>query len=209
MKRKLKLHQVVKKLKEKKMNLFTPLDFRRVFDVSNWACRWFIKIHTKEGDFLKLRKGLYMLADHPVNYYLIANRLYEPSYISFDAALSFYGIIPETIYTIISATPKTTRECKVENIRFVYHKLKKGTYTGYKAIKHQDSTILIAEAEKALADYLYFIELKKRNFSYERLNLKKIKKSKLVAYVKLFKRPRMNKLIEKIYAEFRKPKRIY
>jgi predicted transcriptional regulator of viral defense system len=209
MKRKLKLHQVIKKLKEKKMNLFTPLEFRRVFGVSNWACQWFIKTHTKERDFVKLRKGLYMLADYPVDHYLIANRLYEPSYLSFDTALSFYGIIPETIYAITSATPKTTREFKVENIRFVYHKLKKGTYTGYKAIKHLDSTILIAEAEKALADYLYFVALKRRGLHYERLNLEKIKKTNLLFYVKLFKQPQMIKLVRRIYAEFRKPKRIY
>jgi len=209
MKRKLKLHQVVKKLKEKKMNLFTPIEFKRVFDVSNWACRWFIKNHVKGGDFLKLRKGLYVLADYPPSNYFIANRLYEPSYISFDAALSFYGIIPETIYAITSATPKTTREYEAANIRFIYHKLKKGTYAGYKTIKHQDNTILIAEPEKALADYLYFIELKKRDFSYERMDLKKIKKTKLKDYAKLFKRPKMNSLIEKIYAQSRCPKRVY
>ena len=42
---KLKPHKVVRKLKEKRMNLFTPLDFKRVFGVSNWACQWFIKTH--------------------------------------------------------------------------------------------------------------------------------------------------------------------
>jgi len=208
MKRKLKPHNVIRKLKEKKMNLFTPLEFRRVFGVSNWASQWFIKTHTKEGLFLKIRNGLYMLADYPVNHYLIANRLYEPSYISFDTALSFYGIIPETIYTIISATTKTTREFKAGNVRFTYHKLKKEVFTGCKAIKYLDSTILIAEPEKALADYLYFIALKKRGLHYERLDLKKIKKDKLLGYVKLFKQPKMIKLTKKFYAEFRKSKRI-
>lgn len=209
MERKLKIHQVVKKLKEKKMILFTPLEFRRVFDVSNWACQWFIKSHTKERDFIKLRKGLYMLADYPANHYLIANRLYQPSYISFDTALSFYGIIPETVYTITSATTKTTREFKVENISFVYHKLKDEVFTGYKTIKYLDNTILIAEPEKAFADYLYFVALKKRGFHYERLNLKKIKKTKLLDYLKLFKQPKMFKLVKKLYAESRLPKRIY
>jgi len=207
--RKLKPYNVVEKLKEKKMSIFTPLEFKRVFGVSNWACQWFIKTHTKEGLFIKLRSGLYMLADYPANQYLIANRLYEPSYISFDTALSFYGIIPETIYTVTSATTKTTREFKVENICFVYHKLKRVAYTGYKAIKYLDNTILIAEPEKALADYLYFVALKKRGLHYERLDLKKIKKASLLGYVKLFKRPKMIKLIQKIYAEFRKPKKIY
>ncbi|PIR02605.1 MAG: hypothetical protein CO031_01860 [Candidatus Nealsonbacteria bacterium CG_4_9_14_0_2_um_filter_37_38] len=209
MQRKLNPYNVIKKLREKKLSIFTPLEFRRVFNVSPYAVQWFIKTHTKKGLFVKLRNGLYILADYPPNHYLIANRLCEPSYISFDAALSFYGIIPETVYAITSATTKTTRECKVENIRFVYHKLKKGAYTGYKAIKYLDSTILIAEAEKALADYLYFVALKRRGLHYERLNLEKIKKTNLLFYVKLFKQPQMIKLVRKIYAESRFPKRIY
>lgn len=209
MHQKLRPHKVVRKLKEKKMILFTPLEFKRVFGVSNWACQWFIKTYTKEGLFVKIRSGLYMLADYPANHYLIANRLYEPSYISFDTALSFYGIIPETVYSLTSATTRGTREFEVANVRFVYHKLKKDVYTGYKPTKYLDTTILIAEPEKALADYLYFVILKRRGLYYERLNLKKIKKAKLLSYVKLFKLPKMTKLAKKIYVEFRKPKRIY
>jgi predicted transcriptional regulator of viral defense system len=200
---------VIRELKKKKIALFTPLEFKRVFGVSNWACQWFIKTHTKKGLFVKLRNGLYTLADYPANHYLIANRLYEPSYISFDTALSFYGIIPETVYAITSVTTKTTREFKVENIRFLYHKLKKEVYTGYKAIKYLDSTILIATPEKALVDYLYFVIIKKRSLHYERLDLKKIKKANLLSYIKLFKKSKMIELVDKIYAEFRKPKRIY
>jgi len=209
MHQKLKPLYVVRKLKEKKMNLFTPLEFRRVFGVSDYACQWFIKTHTKKKVFVKIRSGLYMLSDFPANNYLIANRLYQPSYISFDAALSFDGVIPETIYTVTSATTKTTREFKVSNVSFVYHKLKKSVYAGYKPIKYLDSTVFIAEPEKALADYLYFVALKKRGLHYERLNLKKINKASLLKYVKLFKLPQMNKLVKKIYAESRLPKRIY
>jgi len=209
MPQKLKPHKVARVLKEKKMNLFTPLEFKRVFGVSNWACQWFIKTHTKEGLFVKIRNGLYMLADYPASHYLIANRLYEPSYISFDTALSFYGIIPETVYTITSATTKNTREFKANNVSFVYHKLKERAYTGYKPIKYLDSTILMAESEKALADYLYFVVLKRRGLHYERLDLKKINKANLLKHIKLFKQPKMNKLVKKIYAESRRPKRIY
>ncbi|MEW6407699.1 MAG: hypothetical protein AB1465_03345 [Patescibacteria group bacterium] len=208
MQRKLKPYNVVKKLREKKISIFTPLEFRRIFDISSYAVSWFIKTHTKKGLFVKLRSGLYILADYPPSPYLIANRLYEPSYISFDAALSFYGIIPETIYAITSATTKTTREFEVKNMHFVYHKLKKEIFAGYKAIKYFNNTILIAEPEKALADYLYFVSLKKRDLYYERLDLKKIKKVRLYNYIKLFKQPKMIKLIKKLYAESRRPKRI-
>jgi len=209
MTRKLSPIKVQRELIERGILMFSPLEFQRIFDVSKSASNFFINFHLKKGFFAKIRNGLYMLADYPVNHYSIANRLYEPSYISFDTALSFHGIIPETIYALTSATTKITREFKADNIRFVYHKLKKEAYAGYKAIKHLDNTILMAEPEKALADYLYFVDLKKRGLHYERLDLKKIKKANLLSYVKLFKRPEMIKLVEKIYAEFKKPKRIY
>lgn len=200
---------MVRQLKEKKLTLFTPLEFKRVFGGSDYAVQWFIKNHTKQGLFVKVRSGLYMLADYPVNHYLIANHLYQPSYISFDTALSFYGIIPETVYTVTSATTKITREFKVGDVCFSYHKIKKAVYTGYKSVKYLDNTILIAEPEKALADYLYFVVLGKRGLHYERLDLKKINKVKLLKQAKLFKSPKMIRLIKEIYVEFRKPKRVY
>ena len=209
MTKKLNPIKVRRELIKKNIAIFSPLEFRRIFGVTKSAANFFINYHLKTGFFAKLRSGLYMLADRPANNYLIANRLYTPSYISFDAALSFHGVIPETVYVITSATTRTTREFAVRNIRFVYHKLKKEVYAGYKPIKYLDSTILIAEPEKALADYLYFVALKKRDLHYERLNLKKIKKARLLNYVKLFRQPKMVKLVQKIYAQSRLPKRIY
>lgn len=206
---KLKPLYVVEKLKKKNIKLFTPLEFRRVFNVSQYAAQWFIKTYTKKKLFLKLKNGLYSLKDNLPSAYFVANRLYQPSYISFDAALSYYGIIPETIYTITSATSNTTRTFKIEGIIYDYRKIKKDAYAGYKAIKYSDETILIAEPEKALADYLYFVILKKRELHYERLDLKKVKKNKLLSYAKLFKKPEIIKLINKLYVEQRKPKRIY
>ncbi|EKE20586.1 MAG: hypothetical protein ACD_7C00520G0001, partial [uncultured bacterium] len=104
---------------------------------------------------------------------------------------------------------QATREFEVNNILYTYQKIKKENFGGYRPQNIAGYTILMAEPEKALADYLYFVDLKKRGLYYERLDLKKIKKGKLIKYVKLFKRPSMNKLVTQIYAEFRKPKRIY
>jgi len=209
MHQKLKPLFVSKKLKEKNLTIFTPLDFKRVFSVSDYATQWFIKTYTQKGLFIKLRNGLYALADYLPSQYLIANRLYEPSYISFDTALSFYQIIPETIYEVTSATTRTTREFEANKIRFTFHKIKKTAFTGYKATKYLGNTILIAEPEKALADYLYFVDLRKRSLSYERLDLKSVKKTKLLKYARLFKRPGISKLINLIYAQSRRHQRIY
>jgi len=206
---KLNIINVQRFIREKSKQIFSPLDLQRYFKVNYDTARKFILRGINKNIYLKLKKGLYSLAETPPNNYLIANRLYEPSYISFDTALSYYGIIPETIYSITSATTKATRRFIVKGVEYTYKKLRTEFFTGYQAVKYQGETVLLAEPEKALADYLYFIELKKRKFSYERLNLEKIQKSKLIIYVRLFKHQKMNNLIKNIYAQSRKPQRIY
>lgn len=199
---KLKPIQAVKILKEKKITIFSPLEFQRVFNISAYAAQWFIKTYAKKEVFIKLRNGLYALHDETSNYYLIANRIYQPSYVSFETALSFHKMIPETIYPIISATSKISRNFTFQGTQFIYRKIKQNAYAGYAPIKYLEQTALLAEPEKALIDYLYFIDLGKGEFSYERLDLKNIDERKLNAYGKLFSRPSLEKLIKKIYDQF-------
>jgi len=68
--------------------------------------------------------------------------------------------------------------------------------------------VLLAEPEKALADYLYFVDLKKISLN-DRLNLKGVHKGKLWKFIQLFKRKSLLKKITEIYAEQRKPREIY
>lgn len=194
---------------KKQIKIFSSLDIQRIFDASRDTAEKFLARYIKKGLIVKLRKGFYSFSTYWPTEFEIANKIYQPSYISFDSALSYYQMIPETIYSITSATSQATREFKVNNILYTYQKIKKDNFNGYRPQSDSGSIILIAEPEKALADYLYFVDLKKRGLHYERLNLKKIKKGKLIKYVKLFKRPSMNQLVVQIYAEFRKPKRIY
>ena len=71
---------------------------------------------------------------------------------------------------------------------------------GYSLRKIRGRNVLIAEPEKALADFLYQVSLGKRKLSYERLRLKKIKKKKLLKYARCFENKKLLNLIEKIYA---------
>jgi predicted transcriptional regulator of viral defense system len=149
-----------------------------------------------------------MLKDsHPSNYF-VANKLYQPSYISLEKALSHYGIIPETVYTTTSVTTKIPREFNTPLGIFGYQRIKKDAFTGYSLKELNGEKALIAEPEKALADYLNFVYLKRVSLN-DRLELKDIKKSELINSVKLFKRKSMLKLIDQIYAEYKKPREIY
>ena len=198
--KKLNQLQVEEKLKSLNLLIFTPQEFRGVFNVKKNTASVFIKRNLKSGLFIKLRNQFYALKDSNPSHYFIANKLYQPSYISLEKALSHYGIIPETVYTITSITTKPTREFKTPKGIFSYQSIKKEAFTGYEPKKIDGLTVLFAEPEKALADYLYFVDLKKMSLN-DRLNLKNIRKTKLLASLRLFKRKKLFKLVEQIYAE--------
>lgn len=199
--------EVEEKLKLNGLLVFSPREFKDFFDVPANTASSFLKRNVKSGLFLKLRNGFYMLKDSSPSLYLIANKLYQPSYISLEKALSYYGIIPETVYTITSVTTKSTREFKTPRATFSYQRIKKSVFTGYSPKKIEAVTVFMADKEKALADYLYFVDLKKISLN-DRLNLSHVKKTKLLELVLIFERRGMMELVEKIYAQYRKPRTI-
>lgn len=200
--------KVEERLKLLGISVFTPREFRDVFSISANTASTFIKRNLKSGLFVKLRNRFYMLKDSNPSLYFIANKLYQPSYISLEKALSYYGIIPEVVYTITSITTKPTREFITPKGVFSYQKIKKNVFTGYAPMQIEGSLVLFAEPEKALADYLYFVNLKKISLN-DRLELRGISKRKLIQHAGLFSRSSLLKLIKQIYVEQRKPRKIY
>ncbi|MCX5751249.1 MAG: hypothetical protein NT099_06250 [Candidatus Saganbacteria bacterium] len=165
-----------------------------------------LSLWQKKGYLFKIRNGLYVFADQlacvlPEE---IAFRLYSPSYISLEKALSVYGIIPEMVYGITSVTPKTTREFRNKFGDFTYRHIKSDLFFGYREDK--DRKCLMAEPEKALLDYLYF-NLSKIDpceaIEEFRFNVKIIKKelsrAKLKKYLQLFNNRKMNQAIGAIF----------
>ena len=61
-----------------------------------------------KGELLHIRRGVYQLAKRyqrkPLNPFELAQKIYGPSYISFESALSYHGLIPEAVYSISSAS---------------------------------------------------------------------------------------------------------
>ena len=57
----------------------------------------------KKGIYIQIVRELYE-TDRDVPRHLLAGSIYGPSYISFACALGFYGMIPEAVYAVTSAT---------------------------------------------------------------------------------------------------------
>lgn len=206
--KKLQSIAVEERLKDLGLAVFTPREFRGVFEVSEKAASMFISNNLKSGLFIKLRNNFYMLKDSRPDYFFIANKLYQPSYVSLETALSHYQIIPEVVYGTTSITTKTSREFQTPIGNFSYQHIKIQAFTGYHLREIDRYKVLFAEPEKALADYLYFVEIKKISLN-DRLKLKNINRVKLIKYAELFQRPGLLKLIRQIYADSRQPRTIY
>jgi len=193
----MKLIEIQNKITESGLRIFSKLEFKRLLEVSQSSAQQLLERYTKKGVLVRLKGGLYALKLNYPSGYLIANKLYEPSYISFETALSYHNLIPETVYSFTSATTKITKNFSAGNQLFKYHRIKKSAFTGYKLTKIAEESVLLADKEKALADYLYYVFLKKKSFN-ERLRLKGIKRNKVLSYMSLFGIPNLVKWVKNV-----------
>lgn len=109
------------------------------------------------GEYYRVAMGLYETR-RDVPGHLLAGSIYGPSYISFEYALGYYGMIPETAYTITSATFEKKKKKKFETIfgTFTYRDVPATAFPlEIKLAKEGEYFYRIAEPEKALCDKLY------------------------------------------------------
>ena len=111
----------------------------------------------KSGIYYQVRHGRYE-TERDVPPYLLACSVYGPSYLSFEYALSVYGLIPERVTVYTSATTRKNRTKKFINIygTYTYQDVPQAVYPHETVVKVVNGRgYLIATPEKALCDTLY------------------------------------------------------
>jgi predicted transcriptional regulator of viral defense system len=189
--------KVQDRIREQRITLFTPDEFRRLFGMASEQTKYFLESYTKRDMFVRLKKGLYALKGAMPREEVIANALYRPSYLSLEYALSRHGIIPETPYTVTSVTTKSTATFTVKGKVFSYTKIKRSAFTGYAPEKRGDDTVFFAEPEKALADYLYLVSLGKKTVN-DRMDTSRLDKKKIKMYASLFHRKGLTRIVDEL-----------
>ena len=126
--------------------LIPSFDFRRLVE---WQKKKYIQ---------KLRNRFYTFTDIKTDEQFLnytANKIYSPSYISLETALSYYGFIPEGVFQAFSCTTRKTETFDTPRGAFSYRHLKKELFFGYRMVKWGHVYFAIAEPEKAVIDFLY------------------------------------------------------
>jgi len=181
-------------LEKKRVLLFSSRNARAILGVPQKEALVTMHRWAKRGLIHRLRRDLYALGSASLSDPYVANKLYEPSYISLEFALSYYGIIPESVYAITSITPRSPKRFEVQGKAFTYRHIKKTAYAGYQTRQQQGLTFYIAEPEKAFVDLLYFRVLSRQRplsrFSKARLN-----KDRALHFAKMFKNKKLTSIV--------------
>ena len=114
----------------------------------------------KSGDILKLKRGLYLFGERlrrsSVSLFIIANKMYAPSYISFETALSHHGLIPEAVFVTTSACHQRKKKLfQTSYGDFTYDFIPCLPF--FMGVEHskKNGGVLIANPLKALFDLVY------------------------------------------------------
>ncbi|MGN0811169.1 MAG: hypothetical protein ACI4PY_06690 [Akkermansia muciniphila] len=110
----------------------------------------------KRGELIPLRRNLYLCNPESYSPELIANRLIEPSYLSYETVLSACGIIPERVYSIRSSCLKRGRSFDNATGHYEYIRVPRAYYPEGVTIRKTEQGLcyLSATPEKALCDLI-------------------------------------------------------
>ena len=118
-----------------------------------------------------------------MNFFKLANFIQTPSYISFLTALSYYGISTQVQRNFFECTSlKRTKITVAGDSTFCYYKLKQELYFDFS----REEGFFIASPEKALADSLYLLSLKRYSLDIAAIDINKINKKRFSKIIKLY-----------------------
>jgi len=119
-----------------------------------------ISLMVKKRELFPITRGLYE-TDSSISGQYLASVIYGPSYLSFEFALSFHGLIPEAVYQFTSATFNKRRRKKYTN-HFGHYSYRDVPSLAFPiaTVLYQENgySFVIAKPEKAICDTLYTFE---------------------------------------------------
>lgn len=174
---------ISKKFQALKLKFVTPNLFASLLNQANDNTNYKTLQRLEKNNILvRLNKGKYLVTGADVPEFSLANWLVQPSYISLESALAYYGILPQFTYSVTSVAVQRAQKIITQNREFIYAKISPRFFWGY--TNHYGS--LIASAEKACLDYLYLAAKGLKNPDIGDWDLSIIKKGRLKVYTAKF-----------------------
>lgn len=116
----------------------------------------------KKGWLIRVKRGVFVISDISgrgtigLSQLTTAQIINNNSYVSFEAALQYYGLFDQYLRTVTSIGRKKTCNTKFSDLTFKYIKAKKKLFNGYKEFNLDGRLVKIALKEKAIIDFLIY-----------------------------------------------------
>lgn len=108
--------------------------------------------YVRSGKLLRVRRGFYT-KDKNYDKFELANKIYTPSYISFETVLAKAGVIFQ-FYGRIFVASYVTREITTDNQTYSYKRIRDSILTNSAGVEVRDN-YYIASPERAFLDVVY------------------------------------------------------
>lgn len=153
-----------------------------------------IKYYLDRGKLFKVRRGLYAKIED-YNIFEAANKIYSPSYISFETILQKEGLIFQYSEEIFLAA-QLSKQIKIANRKIIYRKMKNEILLNEKGIIYKDNYYR-AGKERAFMDMLYL----NKNYYFD--NLRTIDWQKCFDMLDIYKQKTLVKALNSFYQDYK------
>lgn len=188
---------LIEQIKKLNKDYYTISDLAKILNLGKASVYVAMNRLVRQGWFIRVAKGIYVLKNSSINQKTIANQIYQPSYLSFESALSEYGILNQIPYDLTFATNRMPKKMVLAGSKIEFRKLAQKYFFSYQL----KEGIYIATPEKALIDQLYLTSLGCAKLDFGELNLKSLSKIKFQQILKRFPL-KTKKLATKVLASF-------
>jgi len=130
---------------------FTLSSLQAIFNTTRESARTTASRLVERGILVRLRRDLYALVNSNYSLFSLANALHQPSVISLETALNYWGVIVQVPQVIFSISLRSYRYARA-NTEFIYRRIEQSLFR-FGQVKAED--FYITEPEKALLDALY------------------------------------------------------
>ncbi len=174
--------EVTGKLYQSDFRLFSTKTLRDILEIEKESTFFSVLRRLISGGVLhRLERDVYVLKNVTVNNFSIANALCTSSYISFESALNFYGVLSQFPHETTSATVKKGKEKTINGTVYSYAHIQRQLFWGYRK-----SDWLIAEPEKALLDQAYLWSKGLKMVQWDEYDCSSLSKQKIRDYMRRY-----------------------
>lgn len=165
------LSHLTKKLLESGITLISSQTLKNLLDIKSERTYYrIINEFVKNNILINIERNKYYLTGKNVDTFEIANFFYQPSYISLETALNYWGVLSQFPFEITSITSKKSVKKNFDDKMFNYSHIA----PKYFGMFVKKNNFLIALPEKALFDQLYLTSKGLKSISLDEYDFKKI-----------------------------------